>query len=149
VSNGIQLKFAGVPYSAANVEAPGASGFTAQYKYWGYEHLFYRSTFGGNGLTVAKQLASDLTTTTASVSGILLSAMHVSRDTDGGAIVLLFQPGLHADSGTSQCLNSSTGIFIPAYPQHCLRIATVTAQLARLQIRFDENVGNLFGANTG
>lgn len=93
VTNGIQLEFAGVPYSAANVEGKGATGFTAQYKYWGYEHLFYRTTFGGNGLTVAKQLASDLTTTSASVSGILLSSMHVSRDTDGGAIETGGKPG--------------------------------------------------------
>ena len=93
VTNGIQLKFAGVAYSAANVEGPGASGFTAQYKYWGYEHLFYRTTFGGSGLTVAKQLASDLTTTSASISGILLSSMHVSRDKDGGAIEKGGKPG--------------------------------------------------------
>ncbi|MBV8280101.1 MAG: hypothetical protein JO170_33220, partial [Verrucomicrobia bacterium] len=93
VTNGIQLEFAGVKYSAANVEGPGASGFTAQYKYWGYEHVFYRSTFGGNGLTVSKQLISDLTTTSASVSGILLSAMKVSRDTDGGAIEKGGKPG--------------------------------------------------------
>jgi len=93
VTNGIQLKFAGVAYSAANVEGPGASGFTAQYKYWGYEHLFYRTTFGGSGLTVANQIASDLTTTSASVSGILLGSMHVSRDTDGGAIEKGGKPG--------------------------------------------------------
>jgi hypothetical protein len=82
----------GVPYSAANVEGKGATGFTAQYKYWGYEHLFYRTTFGGNGLTVAKQLVSDLTTTSARISGIL-SSMHVSRDTDGGAIETGGKPG--------------------------------------------------------
>ena len=93
VTNGIQLEFAGVPYSAANVEGKGAAGFTAQYKYWGYEHLFYRTTFGGNGLTVAKQLASDLTKTSASISGILLSSMHVSRDTDGGTIETGGSPG--------------------------------------------------------
>jgi hypothetical protein len=93
VTNGVQLKFSGVAYSAANVEGPGASGFVAQYKYWGYEHLFYRSTFGGNGETVAGQLISDLTTTSASVSGILLDSMKVSRDTDSGAIETGGKPG--------------------------------------------------------
>ena len=93
VTTGTQLTFNGVAYSVANVEGPGATGFTAQYSYWGYEHLFYRSTFGGNGLTVAKQMVSDLTTTSASVSGILLSGMKVSRDKDGGAIETGGKPG--------------------------------------------------------
>jgi len=93
VTHGIQLEFNNVAYSAANVEGPGASGFVAQYKFWGYEHLFYRTTFGGNGLTVANQLAADLTNTSASVSGILLSSMHVSRDTDGGAVEKGGKPG--------------------------------------------------------
>jgi hypothetical protein len=65
--------------SVANVEGPGAAGFTAQYLHWGYEHLFYRITFGGNGQIVAGQLVSDLTTTSASMSGTLLSGMKVSR----------------------------------------------------------------------
>ena len=83
---GIQLQFNGVPYTAANVEGPGATGFPAQYTYWGYEHVFYRTNYSGYGKTVADQIVSDLTTTSASVSGILLSDMRVSRDRDGGPI---------------------------------------------------------------
>ena len=87
VTNGIQLQFNGVSYSAANVEGPGATGFVAQYKFWGYEHLFYRTTFSAPGKTVANQIATDLKTTSASVSGILRSSMHVHRTKDGGAIL--------------------------------------------------------------
>jgi len=93
VTNGIQLEFNGVAYSAANVEGPGAAGFVKQYGYWGYEHLFWRSTFGGAGKTVATQLSTDLKTTSAATSGILLSAMKVSRDTDGGKIEKGGKPG--------------------------------------------------------
>jgi hypothetical protein len=93
VTNGIQLEFNGVAYSAANVEGPGASGFVAQYKYWGYEHLFYRTTYAAPGKTVANAIASDLTTTSASTSGILLSSMKVSRDKDGGSIEAGGAPG--------------------------------------------------------
>ena len=37
-------------------------------------------------ITVAGQLATDLTTTSASVSGVLLTGMNVSLDKDGAAI---------------------------------------------------------------
>ena len=93
VTTGKQLEFNGVPYSVPNVEGPGAAGFVAQYTYWGYEHLMYRTTFAAPGLTVATELASDLTTTSASVSGILLSGMKVSRDKDGAAIEKGGKPG--------------------------------------------------------
>jgi hypothetical protein len=96
VTNGIQLEFNGVPYSAANVEGPGATGFKAQYGYWGYEHLFYRTTFTGNGKTVADQVSADLNNPashSANVSGIPISSMKVSRDSDGGAIETGGNPG--------------------------------------------------------
>jgi hypothetical protein len=93
VTTGTKLSFNGVAYSVPNVEGPGAVGFTAQYSYWGYEHLFYRTSLGGAGLTVAGQLVTDLTTTSASVSGILLSGMKVSRDKDGGPIEKGGKPG--------------------------------------------------------
>ena len=86
ITNGIQLDFNGVPYSAANVEGPGAPGFVAQYSFWGYEHIFYRTTLIGNSKTVATLIATDLKKSAAAVSGILLSNMTVSRDKDGGAI---------------------------------------------------------------
>src|SRR5258708_18720539 len=81
--NAVQLQFNGIPYTAANVEGPGAPGFSAQYTYWGYEHVFYRTTYAGYGKTVADQIATDLTTTSASVSGILLGNMKVHREEDG------------------------------------------------------------------
>jgi len=92
-AGGIQLTFNGIPYSAANVEGPEVSGFTGQYAYWGYEHLFYASGLTGNALTVAKALNSDLKSASAAQSGILLSPMKVSRDGDGGKIEDEGKPG--------------------------------------------------------
>jgi hypothetical protein len=86
VTNGITLDFNGVPYSAANVEGPGASGFTAQYDYWGYEHIFYRKKQKGAIETVGNLIATDLTDSSAAVTGILLSDMFVHRTKDGGPI---------------------------------------------------------------
>jgi hypothetical protein len=86
VTTGITLDFNGVPYTAANVEGPGASGFTAQYEYWGYEHIFYRKTQKGPIKTVAGLLITDLTNSSAAVAGILLSDMNVHRTKDGGKI---------------------------------------------------------------
>jgi hypothetical protein len=56
------------------------------YTFWGYEHFDYRKTLAGNQKTVALQIANTILTTDATVSGILLSAMQVSRDKDGGTI---------------------------------------------------------------
>ena len=87
VTDGIALEFAGVPFSTANVEGPGAPGFTAQYTYWGNEHLFYRKAFSGVGLTFAGQLAGNVTNVTADVSGVPYSSMNVHRESDGGDIL--------------------------------------------------------------
>jgi hypothetical protein len=73
------LTYNGVAYSAANVQE-------GKYTFWGYEHLTYRSTLTGNQKTVADQLANQITTQDASVSGVLLSTMHVSRSTEGAVI---------------------------------------------------------------
>ena len=73
------LTYNGVPYSDANVQE-------GKYTYWGYEHLTYRSTLTGNAKTVADQLANQIKTTDATVSGVLLSTMHVSRSTEGAVI---------------------------------------------------------------
>jgi hypothetical protein len=81
------LDFNGVPYTAANVEGPGATGFTAQYEYWGYEHILYRKSQKGVVKTVAGLLITDLTDSSAAVAGILLSDMHVHRTKDGGKII--------------------------------------------------------------
>jgi len=73
------LTYNGVAYSADNVRE-------GRYTYWGYEHLMYRSTLTGNAKTVADQLANQIKNTDASVSGVLLSTMHVSRVTEGAVI---------------------------------------------------------------
>ncbi len=63
------------------------------YSLWEYEWLSYRSTYGTtspNGKAVADKIAQNITTTTATVSGISDSAltMHVSRPFEGGLITL-------------------------------------------------------------
>jgi len=86
VTTGTKLEFNGVAYTEPNVEGPGTSGFTKQYTFWGYEHLFTRTTVAGNVKMVATQVAANLKSTSAAVSGILLGNMKVSRDKDGGPI---------------------------------------------------------------
>ena len=93
VTNGIQLEFQGTAYSAANVEGPGATGFVRQYAFWGYEHLFERSAVSGEVKAVGTALVNDLKSTSASVSGILLGSMKVSRDGDGAPIEAGGKPG--------------------------------------------------------
>jgi hypothetical protein len=73
------LTYNGVPYSVAAV----AEGL---YTFWGYEHVMYRSSLTGNAKTVADQLANQIKNTDAAVSGVLLSAMNVSRVTEGAVI---------------------------------------------------------------
>ena len=73
------LTYNGVAYSAAAVQE-------GKYTFWGYEHLMYRATLTGNAKTVADQLATQIKTTDASASGVLLSTMHVSRVTEGAVI---------------------------------------------------------------
>jgi len=73
------LTYNGVPYSVTNVQE-------GKYTFWGYEHLDYRSTLTGNAKTVADQLANQIKTADATVSGVLLSTMHVSRVTEGAVI---------------------------------------------------------------
>ncbi len=73
------LTYNGVPYSVTNVQE-------GRYTFWGYEHLMYRSTLTGNAKTVADQLAAQIRTTDASVSGVLLASMNVSRVTEGAVI---------------------------------------------------------------
>jgi hypothetical protein len=80
VTTGTILQFNGTSYSSSAVE-------NGTYTFWGYEHLFYRASFSGNGKTVADQIGSNITSTTASISGILRSAMTVHRTKDGGPIL--------------------------------------------------------------
>jgi hypothetical protein len=87
VTDGTALAFNGVPFSTANVEGPGTTGFTAQYTYWGNEHLFYRTSLSGNALTVAGLLVTDVKNVTAGLSGVAYSSMKVHREADGGTIL--------------------------------------------------------------
>ena len=73
------LTYNGVAYSAENVRQ-------GRYTFWGFEHLMYRSTLAGNTKTVADQIATQIRTTDAAVSGVLLSTMRVSRVTEGAVI---------------------------------------------------------------
>ena len=73
------LTYNGVAYSTAAIQE-------GRYSFWGYEHLMYRSTLSGNSKTVADQLATQIRTTDAAVSGVLLASMNVSRVTEGAVI---------------------------------------------------------------
>jgi hypothetical protein len=61
-----------------------------QYTFWGYEHLMYRTDYTGVGQVVADSVAAQLKNQDAAVSGILSSAMSVSRSSDGGLISTLY-----------------------------------------------------------
>jgi len=56
------------------------------YSAWEYEFLAYRSTFAGNGKAVADKIANEILNTTATVAGIKLSTMNVSKQVEGGVI---------------------------------------------------------------
>ena len=74
------LTYNGVAYSPDAVRE-------GRYTFWGYEHVTYRSTLSGNAKTVADQIANQIKTADASVSGVLLSTMNVSRSTEGAVII--------------------------------------------------------------
>ena len=57
-------------------------GYTA----WEYEFLAYRQTYSGTGKTVADLIATNIKNSTASVSGIVLSTMNVSKPVEGGLV---------------------------------------------------------------
>ena len=73
------LTYNGTAYSVQGIQE-------GQYTFWGYEHLFYRSSLAGNQLTVANQIRDQVKTADAVQSGVLLTSMHVSRPTEGGVI---------------------------------------------------------------
>jgi hypothetical protein len=56
------------------------------YTFWGYEHLDYLSSLSGDQLTVAQDIASEILSTVATVSGVEISSMTVHREYDGGPI---------------------------------------------------------------
>ncbi len=59
------------------------------YTAWEFESLAYRSTYGGNGKAIADKIANNIITTAASVSGIPLSSMNVTKAVEGGAVTAL------------------------------------------------------------
>jgi hypothetical protein len=78
----VELTWNGVAYGT-NTVAQG------QYSFWSYEHLDYLPTYSStdnNGYTIANQIAANITTNTATLSGLLLSQMAVQRSADGGPI---------------------------------------------------------------
>ena len=73
------LTYNGVAYSATAVQE-------GQYTFWSYEHLMYRPSLAGTQKTVADQLAQQILTADATVAGILIPTMHVSRSVEGGVV---------------------------------------------------------------
>lgn len=59
------------------------------YTAWEYENLAYRATYSGNGKAIADRIAANIITTSASVSGITLSSMNVSKAVEGGVVTSL------------------------------------------------------------
>jgi hypothetical protein len=77
-----ELSYNGVFYSVTAVQE-------GQYTFWGYEHLMYDAdivTPGSVLESVATLLGNNIETATATDSGISLSSMKVSRQTDGGQV---------------------------------------------------------------
>jgi hypothetical protein len=76
------LTYNGVAYTNAAIQ-------NGQYTFWGYEHLSYNKNLAPNGSVqqnFANSLASQIHTTDAATSGILISTMNVSRNSDGGIV---------------------------------------------------------------
>ena len=83
---GTALSYNGVAYSAAAVEQ-------GLYPLWSYVHVYYRSAYKGTaGGNVVDLIAAQIHNVAADTtdSGILLSAMQVSRGFEGGPITPLF-----------------------------------------------------------
>ena len=59
------------------------------YTAWEYENLAYRATYSGNGKAVADKIANDIINNAATVSGIKLSTMNVSKAVEGGVVTAL------------------------------------------------------------
>ena len=59
------------------------------YTAWEYENLAYRSTYSGNGKAVADKIANEIINNSATISGIKLSTMNVSRAVEGGVVTSL------------------------------------------------------------
>ena len=79
---GVELKWNGVPYSTQNIQE-------GKYTFWVYEHVFYNAaTATANGLAkqFADALANQIKTVDASVAGIFLDTVQVSRQAEGALV---------------------------------------------------------------
>ncbi|MEI9898586.1 MAG: hypothetical protein WDN28_33210 [Chthoniobacter sp.] len=59
--NAVQLSYNGVPFTEANVD-------NGKYSFWGYEHMFYLSSLGGDAKTAADAIADEIFSTDADVN---------------------------------------------------------------------------------
>ena len=73
------LSYNGVYYSPQNVKL-------GKYSLWAYSHVFYRTSYSGTPKTIADQLANQIKTTDAAVTGILLNDLQVGRTGEGTVI---------------------------------------------------------------
>jgi len=85
------LMYNGVPYPFAD----NVAIYEGQYTFWGYEHLDYRSNLGtvnAVAKAVCDQIAAQIkgTPATASASGLSLTSMRSSRQSDGGTITATY-----------------------------------------------------------
>jgi hypothetical protein len=80
IPNGaVELKWNGIPYSVQAVQQ-------GKYTFWVYEHLLYRSATSGIQKTFADTLANQILTVDATVGGIFLNTVQVSRQEEGGLV---------------------------------------------------------------
>ncbi|MEK7951846.1 hypothetical protein [Luteolibacter soli] len=75
---GKRLKWNGVDYSDNNVRE-------GKYSFWGYQHMFYRSTLTGTHLTKVNAIRDNIVSTVAAPN-VKLTDMKVSRISDGTLI---------------------------------------------------------------
>jgi hypothetical protein len=75
---GKRLKWNGVDYSDANVKE-------GKYSFWGYQHLFHRSTLAGTALTKTNAIRDNIVSGVAAPN-VKLVEMKVSRISDGTLI---------------------------------------------------------------
>ncbi len=77
IPNGaVELKWNGVPYSTQNIQE-------GLYTFWTYEHVMYNESLSGTPRTFADALATQITDVDASVAGIFLNSVNVSRSGEG------------------------------------------------------------------
>ena len=77
IPNGaVELKWNGVPYSVQAIQE-------GLYTFWTYEHILYKPDLAGTARDFADALVTQITDVDATVAGIKLNTMHVSRLGEG------------------------------------------------------------------